>query len=133
MPCHHRWSQCEQLYILIGSALTVISITTSSRERQVGHFIPCGIDRTHLALERMHINIPSTLHGPRRRGAAGGMGRRGVAEGGRRGWPGVAGRGDRQDHPKNHQWMLTTLMTAAALKAMWAAMDIPSLPVLQAR
>lgn len=38
MPCHHRWSQCEQLYILIGSPLTVISITTSSRERQVGHF-----------------------------------------------------------------------------------------------
>ena len=60
MPCHHRWSQWEQLYILIGSPLTVISITTSSRERQVGHFIPCGIDARAGPLECRLINSRST-------------------------------------------------------------------------
>lgn len=71
MPCHHRWSQCEQLYILIGSPLTVISMTTSSRERQVGHFIPCDIDRAGAGLEhgvdQLFVNAAIRRSGRRRR------------------------------------------------------------------
>ena len=124
MPCHHRWSQCEQLYILIGSPLTVISITTSSRERQVGHFIPRDIDAHPGPLEDLLINSRSTptrsgLSNPRNPGQP-------------RETPGVPGNPSRAA-PAPPQWRLTTLSTAAALKAMWAPIDRPSVRVLHAR
>ena len=44
MPCHHRRSQCEQLYMVMGSPPTRMSMTTRWRVRQAGHFIGWIVD-----------------------------------------------------------------------------------------